>query len=287
MKTSRFHIRTALSNISRNMGINLLTVFSIWVGLFLIAITAITVVTLNSAVREWTSGFGIVVYLDDGLSPMSVESVKARIERQDGVKDVSFVSRENAMESLRDVVGESILAGLDDNPLPDSLELSLENDNLNPENVRKLAGQLEAMDGVKDIQYGRKWVDSIAGTAREVTLFGSVLGIALTLGIIFILSNTIKIVFYRRAHEIEILKLLGATRWFIRSPFLVEGTLVGLTAGGLAAMASWASIKYVATSHGLSVNLPWPMHVSVGSIILFGGLLGFAGSLFSLGRIRL
>lgn len=287
MTTSKFHIRTALSNISRNMGINLLTVFSIWVGLFLIAMTAVTIATLDTAVQEWTSGFGIVVYLDDGLSPMSVQSVKARIERQEGVKTVRFVSKDNAIKSLRDVVGESILAGLDENPLPDSLEISLVRESLDPENVRKIAAELKEMNGVKDIQYGRKWVDTIAGTAQEVTLIGSVLGVALTLGIIFILSNTIKIVFYRRVNEIEILKLLGATRWFIRSPFLVEGALVGLTAGGLAALASWASIEWVAEAHSLSVSLPWPIHISAGSIVLFGGLLGLAGSFVSLGRIRL
>jgi len=287
MNTFKFHIITALSNISRNVGINLLTVFSIWVGLFLIAMTSVTITTLNSAVREWTSGFGIVVYLEDGLSPMSVQSIKARIEREQEVRAVRFVSKDTAMNSLREVVGESILAGLDDNPLPDSLELSLARESLNPADVRGLAERLKTMNGVKDIQYGRKWVDSIAGTAREVTLFGSALGVALSLGIIFILSNTIKIVFYRRANEIEILKLLGATRWFIRFPFLVEGTLVGLTAGGLAALAAWGGIEWLATGHGLLVSLPWPMHLAVGSVVLFGSLLGLAGSFVSLGRIRL
>jgi len=288
MNSLKFHFRTALSNIFRNIGINLLTVFSIGVGLFLIVITAITVASLQRAVEEWTRGFGVVVYLEDGLSAVSARSLKARIERDPEVLSARYVPREAALETLRKAVGEALLDGLGEkNPLPDSLELKPAADALEPSRVEALAERLAALPGVADVQFGRKWVESISRTARQAMLLGSALGVALSIGILFILSNTIKIDFYRRSTEVEILKLLGATRGFIRMPFLIEGGLVGLTAGLLAAAASVGAIQWLTAGQGLPVALPWSPGAGVAAVVGFGALLGLAGSFVSLGRIRL
>jgi len=283
----KFHFRTALTNMLRNIGINLLTIFSICVGLFLIVISVLTVTSLNRAVTDWTRGFGIVVYLEDTVSSVSAQSLKARIEREPSVERVHFVTRDHAMDALKRVVGASLLEGLEENPLPNSLEIALRSDRLDPRAVQVLSGRLRDLPGVQEVQYGKKWLDAIAKAAQQFTLFGTVIGVALTVGILFILSNTIKIVFYRRATEIEILKLLGATRWFIRTPFLMEGTLVGLLAGILAALASYGAVGWLTAGRGLPLTLPASPEAGTLVIIAFGSLLGLAGSFVSLGRIRL
>ncbi len=283
MRILSFHIRTALSNMFRNIGINLLTIFSISVGLFLIAITTVTVNTLNSAVSEWTEGFGLVVYLMDSLDDESIKALKAEVENEPEVKDARFISRETAMSRLKKVLGEATLDGLDENPLPNSLEISLRQGNVQPEKVREVAARLKRLEGVEGVQFGEKWVGVLANAARRFTLFGSALGISLTVGIIFILSNTIKVLFYRRSNEIKILKLLGATSWFIRIPFLVEGVLFGSAAGLLASGASYGAAYWLGSGHALPPNLVWPTH----AVILFGGALGIIGSLLAVGRIRL
>ncbi len=283
MRILSFHIRTALSNMFRNIGINLLTIFSISVGLFLIAITTVTLNTLNRAVGEWTEGFGLVVYMMDSLDAESVKALKARVEDEPEVKEARFISREAAMSRLKKVLGEATLDGLDENPLPNSLEISLKQGNIQPEKIREFAVRLKDFDGVEDVQFGEKWVALLAAAARRFTLFGSALGISLAIGIVFILSNTIKVLFYRRSNEIKILKLLGATSWFIRIPFLVEGIFFGSAAGVLAAGASYGAAYWLSSEQAMTVTLLWPAYV----VILFGGALGVIGSLLAVGRIRL
>jgi len=283
MRILSFHIKTALSNMFRNIGINLLTIFSISVGLFLIAITTLTLNTLNRAVGEWTEGFGLVVYIMDSLDAESIIDLKARIENEPEVKEARFISKETAMSRLKKVLGEATLEGLDENPLPNSLEISLKQGNIQPDNVRRFAIRLKKIDGVEDVQFGEKWVGLLATAARRFTLFGSALGISLAVGIVFILSNTIKVLFYRRSNEIKILKLLGATSWFIRIPFLVEGIFFGSAAGVLASGASYGAAYWLGSGQALNVSLVWPTY----AVILFGGVLGVVGSLLAVGRIRL
>ncbi|MBI5142536.1 MAG: ABC transporter permease [Nitrospirae bacterium] len=287
MMEIRFHINTAASNIARNKGINLLTIFSITVGLFLIAVTAITLSTLKSAVREWTRGFGVVVYLKDNADQATVKSLKSRIEREAGVKEARFVPRSAAMASLKTVLGEDILEGLDENPLPDSIEITLTEDRLNAEFVRETARRVKTYPGVEDVQFGEQWVGALFGVARHFTLAGTAVGFALTIGILFILSNTIKILFYRRTNEIDILKLLGATRWFIRIPFMAEGIFFGLSSGLLASMLLQASLAWMSSGNAIPFVMPvTPFAISI-LLVLFGGILGLAGSTIAVGRIRL
>lgn len=287
MMEIRFHVNTAASNIARNKGINLLTIFSITVGLFLIAVTAITLSTLKGAVREWTRGFGIVVYLKDNTDQAAIRSLKSRIERETGVKEARFIPRSAAMASLKTVLGEDILEGLDENPLPDSIEITLTEDRLNAEFVRDTARRVKTYPGVEDVQFGEQWVGALFGVARHFTLAGTAVGFALTVGILFILSNTIKILFYRRTNEIDILKLLGATRWFIRIPFMVEGIFFGLSSGLLASLLLQAALVWLSAGNAIPVLFPVaPFAISI-LLVLFGGILGLAGSLIAVGRIRL
>lgn len=287
MMEIRFHVNTAASNIARNKGINLLTVFSITVGLFLIAVTAITLSTLKSAVREWTRGFGVVIYIKDNTDQAAIKSLKSRIERETGVKEARFVPRSAAMTSLKTVLGEDILEGLDENPLPDSIEVTLTEDHLNAEFVRETAKRVKTYPGVEDVQFGEQWVGALFGVARHFTLAGTAVGFALTIGILFILSNTIKILFYRRTNEIEILKLLGATRWFIRIPFMAEGMFFGLSSGLLAALLLQSSLAWMSSGNAIPFVMPvTPFAISI-LLVLFGGILGLAGSMIAVGRIRL
>jgi len=287
MMEIRFHVNTAASNIARNKGINLLTIFSITVGLFLIAVTAITLSTLKGAVREWTRGFGIVVYLKDNTDQAAMRSLKSKIEREAGVKEARFIPRSAAMASLKTVLGEDILEGLDENPLPDSIEITLSEDRLNAEFVRETARRVKTYPGVEDVQFGEQWVGALFGVARHFTLAGTAVGFALTVGILFILSNTIKILFYRRTNEIDILKLLGATRWFIRIPFMVEGVFFGLSSGLLASLLLQAALVWISAGNAIPVLFPVaPFAISI-LLVLFGGILGLAGSLIAVGRIRL
>lgn len=282
-----YHVRTAWLSLARNAGINLLTVFSLAVGLSLVAITVLSVFGLHTAVKEWTSGFGMVAYLAEGLPTEGQEALRDRLSREPGIRSVELVSAEDALRELEGALGKEMLQGLEANPLPASFRLSLSPGNLDVARVKELAGRLAGMDGIVEVEYGQKWVERMAVAARQFGLAGSALGLSLGIGIIFILSNTIKILFYRRAQEIDILKLLGATQGFIRAPFLIEGVFFGILSGGVAALGTFLARNWVSGKFGFVIETPWPLQFTEPLIVLVGAVLGLAGSFIALGRIRL
>ena len=282
-----YHVRTAWISLARNAGINLLTIFSLAVGLSLVALTVLSVFGLHTAVKQWTSGFGMVAYLAEGLPAEAQDTLRERLAREPGIRSVDLVSSEEALRELKEVLGEEMLQGLEANPLPASFRLSLSTGNLDAGRVEELADRLSGMDGIVEVEYGRKWVERMAVAARQFGLAGSALGLSLGIGIIFILPNTIKILFYRRSQEIDILKLLGATQGFIRAPFLLEGVFFGVLSGGVAALGTYLTRNWVSGKFGLVLETPWPLQFTEPLIILLGAVLGLTGSFIALGRIRL
>lgn len=282
-----YHVRVALVNLARNAGINMLTVFSLAVGLSLIALTLLSVFSLKTAVREWTSGFGMVAYLEENLPEQDRHALSRQLEAESEIRSVVYVSPEDAMDELKRVLGDEMLQGIEENPLPASLKLSISHQDLDADRVRALAERLSTLQGVTEVEYGRKWLERMASAAHQFSLAGSALGLSLGIGIVFILSNTIKILFYRRAAEIDILKLLGATRGFIRAPFLIEGVFFGLLSGTVAAFCTLLARSWVVNVYGLSLQTPWTLSLTEPAIVLVGALLGLVGSFIALGRIRL
>jgi cell division transport system permease protein len=192
---------------------------------------------MNALVAEWKEQFQLSVFLEDKITQTQLEILEKRIQNESAVKSVAFITREQALANFRrELKGqESLLEGLGNNPLPASFQLKIREGYQSPAALERLSAFLSRLEGVEDIQYGQDWIERISHAARIVKLLGLIIGSVLTLGSALIISNTIRLAVYARAAEIEIMRLVGATKAYIRAPFLVEGVLQG-TLGALLAL---------------------------------------------------
>lgn len=285
------HFGSALAGILKEKWINLLSVLSIGVGLFVLLAASLAVYNLDYFAKKLQNRFSITVYLDDGISAPDLSKLQAVIRAHPRVGKVSYISKQDALSELKKSMKDSayLFEGLDGNPLPASLEIRLRGDNITDDMVRELASEVKAMRGVGDVEYGAKFLDAIESVITGARSAGYVFLAALLAGMLFVCYSTVKILFYRRKDEVETLGLLGATSWFIRAPFLIEGSVLGLAGGILACAAGYAVFDvFMARFAG---SLPVFRFVLTPGYFLFclplaGLFIGFSGALMALGRIR-
>lgn len=282
-----------MKSLWREKWINLLTVLSVSIGLSLI--TAFIMITLNmdSVLQRWSKNFGLVAYLDDGIGSAEENELKNQFEKDKDIMDVHYISKERAIEELRKTLGDNaiVLEGLGENPLPSSFELRLRGELLEPGIVRAKASQIEKMQGVAEVQYGEKWLSSLYTISKTMKIGAIIIGCAIFIAITFITYSTIKIFFYRRKEEIDTLKLLGATRGFIRLPFLIEGLFIGIAGGiissivifGIYSFTSLKVVEFLPSVNLFITSLPIQVYVIVP---LAGAAVSVIGSFIAVGKIR-
>lgn len=206
-----------------------------------------------------------------------------------GVKHVTYVTAAQALEQMKQEFGEQkdILEGLEgENPLRDSLEIQANDASLVPE----VAKAVEVLAGVSDVNYGQAYVEKLVALTRAIRIGGVGLVLLLIIATILTISNTIRLAVYARRREISIMKLVGATDWYIRRPFVMEGVFLGVF-GALAAMGL-AGYGYQRVVAYLDLNVPFlpvvrPEHVLMNQtmgLVVLGGVLGAVGSLISMRR---
>lgn len=293
MRTFIYSVQTAFKSIMLDKWINFLTILSI--GISLLILSAFVTITLNmdSLLKRWSKSFGLVVYLDDSLNREAENTLMDFFQKDPDIIDVKYISKGEAIEELRLVLGSNaqIIEELKENPLPSSFELKLKSELLNSSFVKQKAAEISLMTGIEEVQYGEKWLSSLNMISRIMKLSATFLGIAISIAIIFITYNTIKIFFYRRNDEIETLKLLGATRGFIRLPFLIEGLIIGLISGIIGSLALFG-IHYLILIKGSeflpairAMIISFPIEVYL-SVPLAGVVMSFTGSLIAVGKIK-
>ncbi len=288
---SLYHAKSALSGLWKEKWIYLLSTLSMAVGLFVMSVGFVAVYNMHILARELPEKFSMTVYLKDGLSADDMNRLKGAIGADRLVSKVTYISKDDALDELRKSLkgSENLLDGLDNNPLPASFEVKLKRKSVEPASVGQLAKEIRSMQGVDDIQYGQEFLDQIQKIVRIVQTSGLTFLAALLAGVLFVCYTSVKILFYRKADEVETLKLLGATGWFIRVPFLLEGVAIGVLGGAGALAASFAFFKVFIARFGASMpvlaNMAVPS-VMLAALPLAGLFIGFTGALIALGRIR-
>ena len=189
----------------------------------------------------------IMVFVEDEATQEQTKALGESIKAQDNVSKCTFISRESSFEQLKNDMGDSsvLFEGLDSNPLPDAYEVVLEDQELFDETVESLA----KLENVLHIRENRQLAAKLSGLRNTVSYVSIGIISLLLIVSLFIVSNTIRITMDSRRLEINIMKSVGATRWLIRWPFMVEGMMLGVISGVLALLAVWAI--YAAVSRSL------------------------------------
>lgn len=237
----------------------------------------------------------VIVYLRDATAPKEIAQLRGELSRDPAVAAVEFVSREQALATFRAQFPseERLLNGLGDNPFPASLVVKVGPAYRSSEQVGALVRKLKALAEADEVLYSQDWIENLAVAVRYLRILGMGIGVVLAASMVTILANTIKLTLYARREEIEILKLIGATTGFIKTPFVLEGALLGGT-GALCALFLLRTLFGLAESKlavqgtfwGVGRGLAFlPDRVTV-AFLLLGIMLGCLGSLVSLIQFR-
>ena len=280
----------ALKSLKRNKTITLASIVTVSATLFIFGVFLLVAQTINMGVESVESKVEIKAYLTDGITTTEQSNVETIINAVEGVKEVYYETKEEAFENFKERLGEdnSILTGFseDRNPLPNSFVISLEE----PEAAMRVEDALTGVRGVEDVGNERETVEKIIGLAKLIRSMGVVIFIILVLVSLFLISNTIKLTVYSRRREIGIMKFVGATDWFIRWPFIIEGMIMGLVGGIIAFGVVYSAYRVIyadVTQSMFYAELVTPQYVLQNFSWQFGvtGLvIGALGSFIALKR---
>ena len=286
-----YPLRLALQSILREKWVNLVSILTIAVGLLLTTVIVLTVYNIDLATKKLPEKFSMMVYLKDGLSGEETKSILYDIKNDDAVRSVTYIPKDEALNELKSTFKDIayVLDGLDENPLFDSVEVKLQSEAVGPETAKELTAKFRKIKGIEEIEYGEKFLSSIHSLKVGIKNIGFLFVVIMSVGMIFVCYSTVKILFYRKNKEIETHKLLGATKGFIRAPFMIEGAVVGLCSGVLS-LAGILSLYYLII-YKLSFAIPlfktivFPINMSF-FLPLIGLLLGMTGAFLAVGRLK-
>lgn len=285
VNTLAYYFKETARSLVRNSWLSLAAVGTITVSLLILGVCLLLVANTNKIALDLEQKLEIRVFLKQDLSSNQVEQLEKRINLVSGVAGVSFVSKEKALADLRRSLGErkDILAGMKKNPLPDAFQVKMGR----PDQIAGAAAQISSLPGVEQVLYGQGTVEKLLLVTRWVRIAGIIIIGALILAALFLISSIIRLSVFARRQEISIMKVLGATNWFIRTPFLFEGVTLGFLGSFVAVALLYFS--YCSFVQQVSIFVPFiPLVADQRLLInLFGGLvglglvIGMAGSFFS------
>lgn len=222
-----YAIKQAFKQAFRNRAMSVASMFSITAMLLILGLFFILVVNINMVSETAKKQFDTVqVYLLDTTTYEQAASMMTELSGTDGVKEVTYLSREEAMAKWRTKWGDNayLLDGLENNPLPNSLLIKV----TRLESADAVVAKVKTFDGIEDIKYYKDTVDQLMKITRFIQIGAMIVIVFLVIVSVVVVSNTIKLTVLAREREISIMKYIGATNWFIRGPFLIEGILIGI-----------------------------------------------------------
>ena len=276
----------------RNRGMGLASVTSISAVLMILGVVLILILSINNAVMDTKLKFDeIEVFLEDDLSSEALDNIEDSVKNNPGVISIMFRSKEQALEIMKaDWADESyLLEGLEENPLPDSYIIKVNDIVL----ADKLVNNVKALDGIEEVKYYKDVIDKLLIFAGYIQFAGIVIIGILIFVSIFIISNTIKVAVSSRRREINIMKYVGATNGYIRGPFIMEGVLFGILGAIISIAVVYFGYDYFFKSMNeklyalFTFYLVDPKIIFMDIAIIFGTIgagIGALGSMISLKR---
>ena len=228
----------------------LISTVSIALVLFLLGSVSYLILNALSATDRLKESVTIYVMLKDGLSEQETADLRKQIETKESVREVKYITKEQAAEDFRAYIGNDFEEFLDENPLPNSFEVGLTAEASEKEAIRSLEKELTALTGIDEVIYQKGIIEQIGSNINKFNLILLLFGGALLFIALILLNNTIRMTIVAKRHIINTMKLVGATRGFILRPFLASATAHGIYAGAI------ASIMFIAMVAGLGEGLP-------------------------------
>lgn len=288
-----YYCNRAWNNIRQNVFVNVVTVGTIALALMIVSLFLLVFINMESAAENWSERVQVTAYFDRDLNAQEVAAFRGKIQALPGVSRVTYVSRDEALKRFKERLKgqETLLEGVSPEVMPTSLEVALKRSSRDTLSVERFVTALKRIPGISEVQYGEEWVRRFNLFLNFMRLLGLLLGAFLVVAVIFIVSNTIKLTIYARRDELEVMSLVGATRFFIKAPFLIEGIIQGAAGATLSILLLFGLYELfmynadsILTFNPATSGLSFLPVEYLGALLLSGVLLGFAGSLTSLRR---
>lgn len=239
--TIRYMIEEATVMLKRQKGATAVSVLIM--GLSLLILVIFLLVTLNIAlmIERASEGLRVYVYLEEGVGRDRSREIQLRLLGMAGVDEVVFVSRDEALARFRESLGEEseLLDALDRNPLPDAYRLGMKQGAMRSSVLEQLSREVMEWEGVEEVRYGRRWFERGEKLVHGFYVADLVLGLIIFLSVVFVISNTVRLILLHRRRTIDIMKLVGAPKSYTQVPIVIEGALQGGVAAVLALGLSW------------------------------------------------
>lgn len=280
--------REALLSFRRAPLLSVLSVTTIAFSLFVVGLFGLVALNLREALRGVQERVEVVAYLLRGTPPETIATASEDISAFPEVQKVDYVTADQALARARtDLPGEfrDLYRDLQVNPLPASLEITLKEPFRDAAHAKAVAERLQAYQFIEDVRYGEDWIRKLDRLRNIAGVVVITIGLAFAVVAVVIIGTTIRMTVLQRAREIIIMRLVGASDWFVRGPFLLEGALKGFLGGALAVFLCYLGyLLFQGNETGSITGLVFfqPLHVVL--IVVFGTLLGLSASLVSVGR---
>jgi cell division transport system permease protein len=280
-----YTLKESFAGFRRNRSATLITVFTVSIALLLLGVFTLITSNVSTFVDSIRSRVDVEVFLTTEINQRQQQEMETILRDLPGVSDVAFVSKDDAAEIFKKDFGESFADILEENPLPQSFRLNISDGYNNSDSVALLASKIEKLRLVDNVYYRKSLLQLLDRRAKAFGLAAFFIGIMLAASAVILVANTIRLTIYAKRHLIRTMKLVGATTLFIRAPFLIEGVFHGVIGGAIASILIDIVVTFFLQP--LSEDLLLQIGVSFGFyllLIISGGVLGFIGSLISIGR---
>lgn len=283
-----YMFKEAISNLSRNALVVLGAILAVFISLTLTFGTLVFGEVVRVNTLRWAEDVRVIAFLQEDVTVEATAKLQDDIATWPQVEDVFYVSKAEAFEEalILFASNESMLSVLE--KTPDLLPASLRVQPADPDDYDIIVTRLKSTPGVKTVQSADAAIDAMIALRDGLQLMFWILAVALGAAAVALIANTIHMAIYARREEIEIMRLVGASNWFVRTPFLIEGALEGFFGGALA-------VAFVVTAQQLAVDrlqdLPDWINLAIDNnfllkqgalVLLFGVAAGLIGSSLSL-----
>ena len=292
MRSLSYTIKQAFRQVFRNSAMSLASVFSITAMLLILGIFFILLINVNVLTESVKADYDTIeVFMLDEATEDDANAIINEIKTDSGVTDATYRTREEALKILKERWGDQayLLDNLSKNPLPNSVVIKI--DSL--ESAQAVADHAKQFEKVEQVNYYKDTVDKIMKVTNFIQLAAIILMVFLVVVSVVVVSNTIKLTVLARGDEIVIMKYIGATNWFVRGPFLVEGIIIGIVssavATGLIYLIYYKLVDLIGNDMMLMLSTPMvPVRFLVANtaiiFVALGASIGAVGSIISMRR---
>ena len=293
-----FFLGEAFGSMRRNWVMAMAAVITVFISTAIFGAVLVTRDNLNQGATSLKNRVMIEVFIKDSATPQQTQQLERKIQSISEIKSYKYISKDEALRRFRERFGERIVANLPINPLPASYEIQVKN----ADQVDAVAAKFFDDPNVDNdpgthngVKYAKETVRKMLGTISLIEKGMWVTTIIFAAAAVLLISTTVRLSIFARRREVEIMRLVGATNWFIRWPFVLEGFITGLIGACLAAVfvwvGNWGIAGWIKSSQINFLNLrvlsvwwqggTWPLGL-LPSLAIIGAVLGALGSLVAL-----